>query len=500
MGTKEVSGPTLDLRLQPKQQTQLTQRLIMSAHMQQAIHLLQLPLQELEPFIEEQIVNNPLLELAEEKGNQELEETEKEGDEADTETNFIEKEVVIDDKDFSILKQIEEDFQDYYIENPISYKRSTEEEKYKTYLESSIKSELSLYQILLQQAHESFENPQDLAKAEILIGYIDEYGFLTTPLKEIALLHRVQEADLQKILKEIQTFEPYGVGASNTQDALLIQLRCLHKEQSLAYQIVENYYQELIYNRIPLIQKGLKCSYAKIQEAIDHDISKLDLHPGTHYSLPNNQEIVPDVSLRQDGELLVVDVNRDYVTPLRLNHRYLKLLEDPAITTETKHFIRNHLFSARWLMRNLNQRYSTVERIADSLARRQREFFTQPDGKLVPLTMKALAEELNVHESTIARTVSNKYLYSPRGLYPLRAFFTTGYVSQNGEDLSSRTVRDAIVDLIANEDKQKPLSDEKIYLLLKDKGIPCARRTVAKYRAELQIGNTQQRRKFNKVS
>lgn len=496
MGTRDgPTSPTLDLRLQPKQQPQLTQRLIMSAHMQQAIHLLQLPLQELEPFIEEQVVNNPLLEISEEKGNKELEEAEREADELN-EQDLTEKEIVISDKDFNVLKQIEEDFQDYYAENPSSYKRSTEEEKYKTYLESSIQNEMTLYQILIQQAHESFENPQDFATAEILIGYIDEYGFLTTPLKEIAALHHFTEDQLQFLLNEIQTFEPYGVGASTIQESLLIQLRCLHKENTLAYRIIKYHYTELIYNRIPLIQKALKCSFEQIQEAIDKDISKLDLHPGTHYSKQKNQAIIPDVSLRQEGEQLIVDVNRDYVPFLKLNRRYLKLLEDPAITTDTKHFIRSHLFSARWLMRNLNQRYSTVERIADSLARRQRDFFTQPDGKLVPLTMKALAEELKVHESTIARTVSNKYIYSPRGLLPLRSFFTTGYTSEEGKDLSSRTVRDAIVELIAQEDKHKPLSDEKICVLLREKGIPCARRTIAKYRAELQIGNTQQRRKF----
>ena len=150
-------------------------------------------------------------------------------------------------------------------------------------------------------------------------------------------------------------------------------------------------------------------------------------------------------------------------------------------------------------MRNLQQRYSTIERIAQSLAKRQYAFFTNPNGQLVPLTMKTVADELNVHESTIARTVSNKYLFCPRGLFPLRAFFTNKYISNDGEDLSSTTVKEAISSIIDKEDKNHPLSDEKISHLLKNNGINCARRTVAKYRFMLEIGNTQQRKKFGAV-
>jgi RNA polymerase sigma-54 factor len=259
---------------------------------------------------------------------------------------------------------------------------------------------------------------------------------------------------------------------------------------------VRDYYDHLLHNHIPAIQKGIKRTYEEIQQAIEKDIAKLDLHPGTHFSSQPTRTIVPDVTLRQENDQLIVDVERDYIPSLRLNSRYLKMLNDPDVSNETKHFVKHHLFSARWLVRNLQQRFSTLERITQALAEKQYAFFTQPDGQLVPLTMKTLADELNVHESTIARTVSNKYLYSPRGLLPLRAFFTNKYISEEGEDLSSTTVKQSILDLIATEDKRYPLSDEKISILLKQKGIPCARRTIAKYRFALQIGNAQQRRKF----
>ncbi len=494
-----IPFPILELQTEQKQHFNLTQRLMMSTHMQQALHLLQLPLLELTTFIEEQVVLNPLLEITDETTIKEKteEEEQEEAIEDSPEDFFLEKEIIIDEQNFNILKSLEEEFKDYFAEtNTFQLKRSSEEEKHKTYLENSICNEVNLYQKLIQEAHHTFETPHDLQIAEILIGYIDEYGFLKTPLQEIAALHNFKQEELSRILREIQTFEPYGVGASAIQDCLLIQLRCLNKEHTLAYNIIEKHYEDLLHHRIPAIRKSLRCSFSAIQQAIDKDIAKLDLHPGIHFSSRKVPPLIPDVSLNQVGEQLIVDVNRDHAPNLRLNNYYLKMLEDPNIPLETKNFIRHHIFSARWLMRNLQQRYSTVERIAASLAHRQYEFFTQPNGKLVPLTMRTIAEELHVHESTIARTVSNKYLHSPRGLMPLKAFFTYGYRSENGKDLSSQTIRDAILEIIQTENKENPLSDAEICVLLKQKGLLCARRTVTKYRASLHIGNALQRKKF----
>lgn len=486
--------PPPQLVMGQKPQLLLTQRLIMSAQMQQAIRLLQLPLQELEPFIEEQVVQNPLLEMTRE----EEEEESQEENEIQTNEEDVESEVSISDQDLTILDRLEEDWREHFAESePTPLKRSSEEDRLKTYLEQSICAAPSLREQLLKEAHHTFETQKELQIAEIVIGYIDEFGFLNTPLAEICLLHDVEEEVIHRVLKEIQTFEPYGVGASSIQESLLIQLRCLHKEKTLAYRIVSDYYEELLHNHIRVIQKGLKCSYREIQEAIEKEIAKLDLHPGSQFSSQSNRPIIPDVTIRQENERLIVEVERDYTPSIRLNHRYLNLLKDPSISPQTKQFIKHHLFSARWLMRNLQQRYSTIERIAQALSQKQYDFFVQPDGQLLPLTMKTLADELHLHESTIARTVSNKYVETPRGLFPLRSFFTTKYVSNKGKDLSATTVKEIILNLIQKEDKAHPLSDEKISSLLNQKGIPCARRTVAKYRTMLQIGNAQQRRKFN---
>ncbi|MDP1879579.1 MAG: RNA polymerase factor sigma-54 [Parachlamydiaceae bacterium] len=498
MNSKVSTPQSIQLKALQQPNVLQTQRLIMSAQMQQALHLLQIPLVELESYLEEQVVQNPLLELE----NQSDDDLENENTleilndyENDLDSNE-EKELVLSDQDLSILTKLEQDWQDHFSQNESQSLSKSDKNKLHSYIEQSICTELSLHDQLRIESQQVFQQPEELKIAEILIGYIDQCGFLKQSISEIAQFHKIDEYKTHKILKIIQTFEPCGVGASSIQESLLIQLRSLQKEGSLAYDIVLNHYDELLHNQIPSIQKALKCSFEELKEAIEQVIAKLDLHPGTQFSRSSSQVIIPDVTLRQEDENLIVDVERDFIPSLQLNHRYLKMLENESLPIETRNFIKRHIFSARWLMRNLQQRYTTIERIAQSLVKRQYAFFMNPEGQLVPLTMKTVADELSLHESTIARTVSNKHLYCPRGLFPLRSFFTNKYENDDGEDISSTTVKDVLFEMIQKEDKHHPLSDEKLSVLLKEKGIHCARRTVAKYRGILKIGNAHQRRKF----
>lgn len=495
--------PSMSLEMRQKQSQSLKQiqRLIMSPQMQQAIHLLQLPIQELTEHLEDELAQNPVLENIQEEGKDDkdfdtLERDNEEG--SDNQDQKPEQELSFDEKDFEILKHLDEEFRDHFAESGnFSLKRTADEEKLKSFQENSICSQTSLFEHLMTQARETFNSPEELSMAESIIGNLDEGGFLKTLLGEIAVLNHFELNKLEKVLEEIQTFEPWGVGASSLQECLLIQLRRQGKQNTLAYRIVEDNYDDLLHNRIPQIQKAQKCSATDVTLAIEKGIAKLDLHPGAWFSNSTVQHIIPDVSIEQEKDQLRVVVNDDMLPPLRLNRRYMQMLEDETLNAETKEFIKNKIMSAKWLLRNIYQRNDTIEKIAASLAKRQKEYFLNPDGKLVPLTMKTLADELNLHESTIARAVSNKYINSPRGLIPLRSFFTNAYVTEEGKDISSRTVRDELLEILNGEDKHKPLSDEAISAQLKGKGINCARRTVAKYRTELSIGNAQQRRKFN---
>lgn len=486
----------ISLNQQPKQAQNLkqTQRLIMSAQMQQAIQLLQMPILELSAALEEELQQNPLMECEELKTTKIEEEQAEEPQDMD---QIPEKELDFNEKDYEILKRLDEDFRDHFSDqSSYSTHRSKDEDKLKTYQENSICSESSLFEYLMQQARENFSNTEDLSMAEVIIGNFDENGFLTTSLEEIGLLNNYATERLKELLKQIQTFDPHGVGASTMQESLLIQLRNQQKQHTLAYEIIEKHYEDLIYNRIPVIKKNLSCTPEEIHLAFKKDINRLDLHPGFSHYKQFIQYITPDASVEADDNILTIKVNEEDLPSIRINRRYLRMLEDEALAPETKEFILQKLASAKWLMRNIHQRNETLLKILEILIKVDQEYFLDPQGKLHPLTMKAVAEQLNLHESTIARAVANKYIDTPRGILPLRSFFTNALANKQGEDVSPDTVKHLLNELIQSEDKENPLSDAELSELLSAKGLTCARRTVAKYRIELNQGNAQQRRKY----
>lgn len=496
--------PSMELRLKSSQNIKQLQRLIMSRQMQQAIHFLQAPVMELAPLVEMEMEANPVLEYSEEAADEadndgELDRLEEESAEEDLDgENAPEKELTFDDADFEVLKRLDEDFRDHFSLSEGGIARQTEEEdKLQAFLESSLTRGETLFEHLMDQAREAWADEKKQAIAETVIGSLDDAGFLGASSKELAALMGCSIETIDEVVATIQTFDPVGVGAKNLKETLLIQLKSQKKEKTLAYAIIDKHFDDLLHNRIPTIKKKLHCTEEEIGEAVDHDIAKLDLHPGLQVGANAAAHIIPDVALQADGELLTVSVNDDSMPKVRLSSRYLRMLNDESLPKETKEFIKQKIQSAKWLLRNIMQRNSTIERIAESLAKRQKEYFLKPDGELTPLTMKTLADELEVHESTIARAVSNKYIDTPRGVLPLRSFFTTGLAKKEGDDISSSAVRDMLEELIRKEDKRKPLSDEVLSEKLSEKGIKCARRTIAKYRAALKIGTAQQRRKFS---
>ena len=475
----------------PEQNLKQLQRLIMSPQMQQAIHLMQLPIMELAALVEAELEQNPVLESQENGGEEEIQE------EPQDIESIPEKELEFDERDFDVLRQLDEDFRDHFSESENYYtKRTSDEEKAKSYQEQSIAVQESLSEHLAKQAREAFQTPEEFAMAEIIIGNLDETGLLHTSLKEIASLNGFDEAKLIKVLEQIQQFDPFGIGASSLRESFLIQLRCQGKGDSLAYTIVETCYEDLLNNRIPLIAKKLNYSIEEVRLAINQHLARLVFHPGISFSQQPVQHLSADVILKQEGEELIVHINDEQFPTFRFNSRYLRMLDDDSLSFETKDFIKGKILSAKWLLKNIEQRNHTLFQIVSFLAKKQREFFINPEGKLLPLTMKIVAQELSLHESTIARAVANKYLDSPRGLLPLRYFFSHSYTTAQGDGLSSKTVRDYLKKFIDEENKMKPLSDESISRLLNERGIPCARRTVAKYRAEMKILNAKQRKQY----
>lgn len=452
MKTSQLQESQLHLKQQ--------QLLIVSPEMQKALYLLQLPVQELSTVIADEMEQNPLLEYA--------------------------------DNDFEHLKETEDKFR------TLSSYVKREEEDVKTIIENTLVYEYSLYEVLLKQASEIFTESESLTLAKIVIGHIDEKGFLLTPLSEIAHLANTTIPFLEKLLSQIQLFDPPGVGARSMKEVLLIQLRKQEKEDSLAFQIVDQCFDLMIHNKIPHIAEKLKKSNQLIQKTIQTEISRLDLHPGTHLSMGHYkqhvQTITPDVSLQMVDGKVSITIHDEKIPSLKLNELYLKMLKDESLPKETRHYIQEKIMSGKWLLRNLFERQNTIYRIAEQLVEKQSDFLFDPKGQLAPCTMKDIASILSLHESTIARAVANKYVNCPRGLLPLRSFFTHAFTTEEGENVSVRTVKELLLELLKTEDKSQPLSDEELSIKMKEKGIPCARRTIAKYRQELKIGNTLQRR------
>ncbi|MFN4174746.1 MAG: RNA polymerase factor sigma-54, partial [Parachlamydiaceae bacterium] len=438
----QTPSPRADLNLKQ------TQRLMMSHEMQQALHLLQLPILELQELVEQELEENPVLDLIEEEGERE-------------EESELNAEMDFEKGDFEVLKEIDESFTEIMNDQPRA-PRTQEEEKTQHYLESLATVEKGIAELLFDQAKEAFSTKEELEIAELIIGNLEETGLFETPIEEIAEDNGIEKEKIVNVLKIIQNFDPPGIASSSIQEALLKQLEKQGKNESLAYTLIDRFYDEIIHHKIPLIQKELKIDAHTIQEMIEKEIKVLNLHPAVSFNRSPTPYITADVFVKDiDGRLEVI-VNNDGIPPLRLNRKYLKLLEKNEHGEETKKFVLEKLNQAKWFMKTLHQRGSTIERLTKLLVQKNRDYFLGPDGKIVPLTMKEAAQELEVHESTIARTVMNKYVDTPRGLLALRSFFNSTFETNNGETLSSRSIKDLILTLIEKEDKSQPLSDEKL--------------------------------------
>jgi len=476
---------SFEQRQKQSQNLKQSQLLMMLPQMQQAISLLQSPILEMSQLIDMEIEKNPLIDMIEELAEERLKKSE------DPE------EVAIDHNDFEILKRLDDEYRDFFDQNDVKPRISKTDEELKAFLDNSVVTPETLFHYLQNQAAETFETGKEKELAELIIGSLDDRGLLETPLQELAVIGQCDLEEMERILFMIQEFEPYGVGARTVQECLLIQLRQYGKKGSPAEKIIQECYEELLQNKIPAIQKKLNLEPQEIGRIIENDIAPLDLHPGAIFSSPNESYIVPEAEICEEKGKLVVLINDDSVPRLRLNRKYLRMLEDNDLPTETREYIYQHMMSAKWLMKNVYQRNETIRRILEYLADKQKEYLINPLGELVPMYMLDVAEELDLHESTIARAVANKYIYTPRGMVSLRAMFTFSYKREDGKAISSQTVREAIARIVDAEDKNKPLSDQKISSKLKETGIPCARRTIAKYRQELNIGNAQQRRQYS---
>ncbi|HET9869358.1 MAG TPA: RNA polymerase factor sigma-54, partial [bacterium] len=389
-----------------------------------------------------------------------------------------------------------EEYGDYY--GGQGGNATAEDQEKHDFLEASITRQDTLAEHLEWQLLLAAKTEEEKRLGRVLIGNLDDNGYLTDPLEELARAQGVAPHDLERVLQLIQTFDPPGVGARTLKECLLLQLENRTGEAARkAYRLVAEHFEDVEKRRYPVIQKKMELGADELRALLAF-VATLEPKPGRSFQENNTKYVTPDVSVRKiEGEYVVV-LNDEPVPRLRISSYYRRLLKDKEAlkTKETKAFLDNKIQSAMWLIKNIEQRRKTIYRVTEAIFRIQRDFLETGLSGLKPLTLKQVADMIGMHESTVSRVTTHKYVQTPRGLFELKYFFTSGLESEAGLDVSSLSVKEKIKELVDQEPPQRPHSDQKLTQLLKDQGIFIARRTIAKYREELRIPPASQRRKY----
>jgi RNA polymerase sigma-54 factor len=464
---------------------------ILAPQLQQSLHLLQVPTLELTALVHEELQQNPLLEeVSKDEPRVEVD--------ADAEAP-VTSDAAKDDQDFKrefeVLSKLDDEWREYFAQTSSFRARSPEQEEQRQHFFDSIVQQESLQQHLLQQLSFAGVSDEDRKVAEFLIGSINDDGYLYTPLEELAVSSGLPLEQLQKALDLVQTFHPVGVGARNLKECLLIQLDRLGKSESIEAVVVNQHLDDLGRKRFPEIARVLGLTVEQVQE-IANFISTLEPKPGRMFSTEQQQYVAADVVVQRVSGDYVVLLNDEQIPHLRISNTYKELMASEDKLSEAKEYIREKIRAGKFLIKSIHQRQQTIYNIAKVIVDRQREFLDKGISCLRPLTMAQVAEVVGVHETTVSRAVANKYMQTPQGLFEMKYFFTPGFETASGTAMSNTSVKEEISQLIEREDPTKPLSDQEIVAILKEKGIPIARRTVAKYRNELNILPSNLRKRY----
>ncbi|MFC1498800.1 RNA polymerase factor sigma-54 [Verrucomicrobiota bacterium] len=480
-GTDIMQSQTISL--QQRQQLQM----ILAPQLRQSLEMLQVPILELRAMLQQEIEQNPTLEEKIESTDQVEIEPEVKDEKDEHELEF--------DKEFEALAQLDEEWRDYFFQNLEVNPYSAEHAEKRQFLLDSLPQRESLQEHLLNQLNLAGFSETDRQVAELITGSINEDGYLMTDLKELAASAGCDAQHLEDILLVIQDFHPTGVGARNLRECLLIQLERLSKTDSLAADIVREQLGNLGARKINDIAKALQVTAEQVQEAAKF-ISTLDPKPGRIYSDETSTYILPEVFVHKtDGKYEVV-LNDDQLPHIRISNHYRKLLSDKSTSKEVRAYIREKIQSGAFMIKSIHQRQRTIHRIASEIVATQKSFLDYGIAHLKPLTMSEVAKAVGVHETTVSRAVSGKYMRAPSGVFDMKYFFTPGIKTASGKEVSNKTVKDIMANLVANEDPLKPFSDQDIMRKLSEQGIDIARRTVAKYRLVLHIPPSHMRKMY----
>jgi RNA polymerase sigma-54 factor len=469
------------------QSQSLTLQQILAPQLQQSLLILQTPLLELRNLVQQEMETNPVLEELPDESRTD----ERDAAEPSADNNFKEE--------FEKLVTLDEEWRDYMAQsasyNSEGFRNSQEAQDKRQFFFDSIAVQETLQQHLVAQLNQTTLKADDRKAAELIVGNIDDDGFLQSTPEEMALSSGVPKEDFEKMLGLIQGFYPPGVGARDLRECLLIQLQREGRENSLEYRIVSEHMEDLGKRRFPEIARRMDISVEEVQRAANR-IARLNPRPGQVFAAAPQNYVLPDVTVEKvDGDYQII-LNNEQIPHLRISNVYKDIIAQGNNGAEVKDYIRDKIRSGKFLIRSIHQRQQTISNIAHQIVSRQRDFFEHGPSHLKPMTMGEIADAVGVHETTVSRAVSGKYMATPQGIFEMKYFFTSGYQTATGQSMSNTSVKEAVLDLVKHEDGNAPLSDQEIVEILSERGIPIARRTVAKYRTELNILPSHMRRKY----
>lgn len=495
-----------------KQSLKLSQQLVMTPQLQQAIKLLQLSRMELIEQIREEMEQNPLLETPDEiEGDL----SDKAPGEASLEAENLEAPADVEPRQPETAQEVKpeqgpnEIDWDAYLNSYQFNEPSLPSNKGNVDMEDlpSFEANLVKKEDLVDHLHEQLSgihwNDAELRIAELIIGNLDDDGYLKLPdVEGDPLIRLANEADVpmavaEKMLRRIQHLEPKGCGSRDLQECLLIQAQALKDSHApLLCTLIKRHMKLLESKNLPAIARDLKLPLEEIIAATKL-ISRLDPKPGRNFSGEDAQYITPDVFIYKMGDEYTVVLNDDGLSKLRISDAYRQALKGGRLPPgQTKDFVQDKLRSAMWLIRSIHQRQRTIYKVTESIVKFQKEFFDKGIAYLKPLILRDVAEDIGMHESTVSRVTTAKYVHTPQGIFELKYFFNSSIARTGGDDIASEAVKNHIKQLVSTEDAKNPYSDQKIVELLKAQGIEIARRTVAKYREVLGVLPSSKRKKY----
>lgn len=477
------------MALESRLELKLSQRLVLTPQLQMAIKLLQMPQLELQQALTQELVENPFLEeMTDISSTEEYSQEEKDS---------IETPVENDDVEMPLERLMAPAIDDYFDERSYDGRDLgyfTPGNVTQPSFEYFLSTAADLFDHLVWQLRLSKEPEEVRSIGEIIIGNIDESGYLKISNEELRETAGADEETVEKAVRLIQSFDPPGIAARDIRECLHLQLRAMDLEGSLVDNLVLQSLDLIGKRKYPQVAKDFNVSVEEVLAAVKI-IEGLDPKPGGNFSTASANYITPDVYIVKTDNGYQIVLNDEGLPRLRINSYYQRLLSQrSSIPKEDRQFLEDKMRSAVWLMKSLDQRNKTIYRVTECILTYQHEFFDQGVKFLKPLNLKDIASELNLHESTISRVTSNKYLSCPRGIYGFRFFFSNAIPGEFGE-LSSTSVKDMVRKIISEENIAKPLSDMRIVDIFKTQNITIARRTIAKYREELKIPSQSQRKR-----